>query len=110
MMVVGSLAELSLGFWSPPPDTVTVFVTRPGALLATFAFNVITGYEALEAKASLRVQVTPETGLGQLQPVPLTALKVSPVGKVSVTVTVVPSVAFTPLFVTVIVYGSPLSP
>src|SRR5215469_5487911 len=109
MMVVGSLAELSLGFWSPPPDTVTVFVTRPGALPATFTFNVIAGYEVLEAKASLRVQLTggPCT---QVQPVPLTALNVSPVGKVSVTFTVVPSVAFSPLLVTVIVYASPLSP
>lgn len=49
----------------------------------------------------MRVQVTVWLLVLHVQPVPLTAVGVNPVGKVSDTVTVVPSVARPPLFVTV---------
>ena len=40
VMVVGSLAVSLAKFVSPPPETVTVFVTLAGALLATAAVTV----------------------------------------------------------------------
>src|SRR5215471_21064448 len=104
VILVRSFAVLFSEFTSPPPDIVAVFVTNGEALLATFTVSVIAGYDALEASTSLRVQVTVEPGLGQLQPVPVTALKVSPAGSVSLTVTVVPSVDERPTFFTVRAY------
>src|SRR5258705_473322 len=85
---------------SPPPETVTVFITEAGALLVTFTVRVIAGWLAPAASVSLRVQ--PSVGaVVQDQPVPAMAAAVKPVGRASVTVTV-PEVAAPPLFVTVI--------
>ena len=42
-IVVTSLAVSLDVLVSPPPETVTVFVTEAGALLATFTVNVIAG-------------------------------------------------------------------
>jgi len=42
-MIVLSLAVLLAGFVSPPPVTVALFVTEPGALAATFTVTVILG-------------------------------------------------------------------
>ena len=49
----------------------------------------------------MRVQLTAWPVIVQVHPVPLAVLGVNPVGSVSVTVTVVPSVAVPPLLVTV---------
>ena len=43
MIVVRSLAVSLDVFVSPPPDTVAVFVTELGALLATVTVRVIAG-------------------------------------------------------------------
>src|SRR5215475_9071444 len=62
------------------------------------------------ARLSARVHtIGTAEGDPQVQPVPLTAVAVNPMGSVSVTVTV-PSVAPTPIFLTVIVNVSPVSP
>src|SRR2546423_1239390 len=68
----------------------------------------MSGYESLAARTAERVQVRVLTA--QLQPVPLKSVTVRPVGGFSVTVTVEPSVAPSPAFVTDKVYVSPLSP
>ena len=85
-------------FVSPPPETVTVFETVAGALLATFTDSVMGKYVAPPLRASLRVQ-GPE-GCAQVHPVPPMAVAVSPVGNNSVTVTV-PLVGTAPLLKTV---------
>jgi hypothetical protein len=43
VIVVRSLAVLLDVLTSPPPETVAVFVTEAGALLATFTVSEITG-------------------------------------------------------------------
>src|SRR5215469_9835068 len=104
MIVVGSVAVLLLVLTSPPPETLALLVTMPGALLATFTVNVMGGYEEWAESASLRVQVSVPSVHDH--PVPLMAVAVSPVGTVSVTVTVLPSVCLAPMLVTVSVYVS----
>jgi hypothetical protein len=42
-IVVTSVAVSFARFDSPPPETVTLFVTGPGAAAVTFTVNVITG-------------------------------------------------------------------
>jgi hypothetical protein len=44
VIVVGSFAVLSFGLTSPPPLTVTTFVTEAGAFGATFTVMVTGGY------------------------------------------------------------------
>ena len=41
--VVGSFAASFAVFVSPPPNTVAVFVTKTGAVSATFTVTVISG-------------------------------------------------------------------
>jgi hypothetical protein len=42
-IVVGSLEELLLVMISPAPETIAVFVTLSGALVATFTVSVMGG-------------------------------------------------------------------
>src|SRR5205814_622561 len=100
MIAVISVAVSFDWLVSPPPETVAVFVTEAGALLATFTMSVIDGYVAAAASASLRVQVS--VASVQFQFVPLMAVADSPTGKASVTVTV-PELEAPPLFFAVIV-------
>jgi hypothetical protein len=74
----------------PPPATETLFVSEEAALLATLTVTVIAGYDEPAASASDRVHVSVPTV--QVHPVPLSPVTVKPVGGVSVTVTVDPSV------------------
>jgi hypothetical protein len=96
--VVGSVPVLFPEVASPPPLTVTLFVTLAATLLAKFTVNVIAGYAALPARTLLVVQVL--VANVQLQPVPLIAVAVKPAGSVSTTVTV-PDVDAVPTFDTV---------
>src|SRR6266576_5599863 len=101
--LVRSLAVSSEVSISPPPETVTLLVT-----LAIFApavtVSVITGKSAPLAITAVLVQVSvfgPVTGmLVQLQPDPLRAVAVKPLGRLSVTV-VVPLVSAGPSLCTV---------
>src|SRR5215471_16436912 len=103
-MVVGSLGGLWAKSMSPPPVTVTVFVTRAIALAPTFTVTMRDGKLAPGPRASVRLQLTVEpVAVGQVQPVPLAAVAVSPAGSVSVTVTAVPSVGCAPWFVMLMV-------
>ena len=43
MTVVGSLAGLLAGWFSPPPTTIAMLVTLAGALVATLTISVIGG-------------------------------------------------------------------
>ena len=43
VIVVGLLAVSLLVLASPPPETVTMFMTLDGAVAATFTINVISG-------------------------------------------------------------------
>src|ERR1041385_2248509 len=96
-MVVRSCATSFPVLTSPPPETVAVFVTLPGAPKGTSTVNVIGGYEAKPPdRKSTRVQVS--VARVQVQPVPLMAVGLRPVGgNVSTTVTV-PNVAKVPMF------------
>src|SRR5207253_9198805 len=85
--VVGSLAELFPGVRSPPPPTVALFVTDPGADCSTATVIVIAGYDPAAARASDRVQVTTWATTPQVQPEPDALEGVSPAGSVSATVT-----------------------
>src|SRR5437868_10789364 len=57
--VVGSLAELFPGVRSPPPPTVALFVTVPGADCSTATVTVIAGNNQAAAGPTDRVQVPP---------------------------------------------------
>src|SRR5262245_26338032 len=83
--MVGSLAVLLVALESPPPLTVAVLVTLPGALAATFTMSATGGYEAPGPSASARVQVVVAPSV-QVQPAPLAALGLMPAGMVSLTV------------------------
>src|SRR5262245_27843791 len=84
-MVVTSVAVSFAVFNSPPPATLTLFVTLDEALLPTLTVRVIAGYDAPPASASLRKQVRVATV--HVHPVPLIAVAVRPAGSVSITVT-----------------------
>ncbi len=104
--VVGSVAVGE--FVAAPPLAVAEFVTEAGAFAATFTVRVI-GFPAAPAAmtvALVQVIVCP-TAL-HVQPVPVAALNVRPVGSVSVTV-IVPEVATLPELLTAIVYV-PIAP
>jgi len=90
-------------FEAPPPLAVTELVTVAGAFAATFTVSVIGAPAAAAAMTAVLVQVTVCPAALQVQPVPLAALKVKPVGSVSVTV-MVPEVATLPLLLTATVY------
>jgi hypothetical protein len=99
--VVGSVA---VGvFDAPPPVAVAEFVTVAGAFAATLTVSVIGVPAAAAAMTAALVQVTVCTTALHVQPVPVAALNVSPVGSVSVTV-MVPDVATFPVLLTAIVY------
>ena len=84
-------------------EATGLIVRLPGweypAVIDTLTTSAIDGYEALEASASARLQLTggPRT---HVHPVPLAAFAVSPEGKASVTVTV-PLVGDKPALLTV---------
>jgi hypothetical protein len=110
-IVVGSLTLAHGEPTQPPPTTDAWFVSDDAALLATLTVTVIAGYDEPAASASERVHVFVDTE--HVHPVPLSPVKVKPVGGVSVTVTVEPSVGPTVAadeFDTVTVYVSPVSP
>ena len=67
-IVVRSAAVLFVVLVSPPPETVAVFVTLAGALLATATVSVSGGKLAFAARTSPRVQVSVDNV--QPQPVP----------------------------------------
>jgi len=115
IIVVGSLAVLFPLFVSPPPETLTLFVTDAAAFEATLTVKVNTlvlleeitvelvqviscGVAAFELQDQLAAFVPP----GATDPAaPLLTDK--PAGKVSITV-IVPEVEAAPLLVTVSVY------
>jgi hypothetical protein len=103
--VVGSVAVGE--FVAPPPLAVTELVTDPGAPPA-FTVRVIGVPAAAAAIAVVLVQVTVCPAELHVQPVPLAALNVRPVGSVSITETV-PVVGDVPVLLTVIVYA-PVAP
>jgi hypothetical protein len=72
----------------PPPPTEAVFVSIPEAPRLMLAPTVIDGYEPLPLSASERVQVTVCDAMLHDQPLPVADVGVSPLGSVSVTVTV----------------------
>ncbi len=88
---------------SPPPLAVAELVTVAGAFAATFTVRVIGEPAAPAAMSVVLVQVTVCPAALHVQPAPVAALNVKPVGRVSVTVTV-PEVATFPALVTAIVY------
>jgi len=99
--VVGSVA---VGvFDAPPPLTVTEFVTVAGAFAATLTVSVMGAPAAAAAMTAALVQVTVCPAALHVQPVPVAALNVKPVGSVSVTV-IVPDVATFPALLTTTVY------
>src|SRR4051794_29960517 len=99
-MFVGSDAVLFELSTSPPPLTVTTFVSELGALPATSTVTVMSGKPALPASASAREQVGKTV---QVHPVPLMPVIVIPAGGVSTTSTW-PDDGSEPRFVTVTVY------
>jgi hypothetical protein len=86
-IVVGSLAESLLVFVSPPPETVAVLVTVAGALLATPTVSVTAAELVLPGIDAELVHVTVWPEILQLQPLPVAAVAVSPVGTESVITT-----------------------
>ena len=70
---------------SPPPATITVFVTDAGAFTATFALIVMGGAEAPAAMAAVVVQVTDCPAALQLQFVPVALTNIRFGSSVSVT-------------------------
>src|SRR5437763_1095574 len=101
VIVVGSFAVEHGEARQPPPETVATFVSGVAASDATLTVTSMVAYEFPAASTSERVQVGSAV---HVQPVPLMAVTVRPVGAVSVTVTVEPSVGptFVPeVFVTV---------
>src|SRR5439155_778279 len=99
-MVVRSFAISLAVLVSPPPETVTVFVTLAGALPATLTVSTIPGQKAAAAKESLRVQLV--VARVQVHPVPERAVAVKLGGSESDTFTV-PLVGPVPPLPTVIV-------
>jgi hypothetical protein len=106
-MVVESFAVSLVKFCSPPPDTVAVFVSREDAFGETFTVTVIGGYTPPGARASVRVHV--RLLKVHVQPEPDMLAAVSPVGKVSTTMTV-PAVGADPALFTMIEYEAPFWP
>jgi hypothetical protein len=88
---------------APPPEAVAEFVTVAGAFAATLTVSAIGFAPAATATTALVVQVTTAPAFVHVQPVPDAALKVRPVGSVSVTV-IVPAVARLPVLLTESVY------
>jgi len=88
---------------SPPPLAVAELVTVAGASAATLTVSVMIVPAAAAAMTDALVHVTVCPAALQVQPVPVAALKVRPVGSVSVTV-MVPEVATFPVLLTVIAY------
>ena len=100
VMVLGR-ADL-LGDGSPPPPTCARLTTEDGAVLKTFATNVMVA-AALTGIATLRLQTMACAVLVQVKLFwtnGLLPLKARPLGMTSTTVTV-PRVAAPPVFVTV---------
>ena len=98
--VVGSEAELLDGLLSPAVETLAALVTLGTAAGATPTVSVIVLMVLLPAMGPGLVQVTTWPLAEQLQPVPVPLTKLSPVGKLSVTV-IGPVVAALPTLVTV---------
>ncbi len=88
---------------SPPPLAVAELVTVAGAFAATLTVSIIGALDAPAAMTAALVHVTVCPAALHVQPVPVAALNVSPVGSVSVTV-IVPDVATFPELLTAIVY------
>jgi hypothetical protein len=105
--VVGSVAVGGV-LVSPPPLAVAELVTDAGAFAATLTVSVIGVPAAPAAMTVALVQVTVCPSALQVQPDPLAALNVRPVGSVSVTV-MVPEVAMLPVLLTAIAYA-PVAP
>jgi hypothetical protein len=99
--VVGSLEDGV--FAAPPPDAPAVLVTLAGAFAATFTTSEIGFPVPATAILVVLVHVTTAPAAEQVQPVPVAALNVRPVGSVSLTV-IVPDVATLPVLPTLIVY------
>ncbi len=93
-----SVALLLVGSRSPPPDTSAVLTIVAGAGSATVALTMTGGQGWPGASASKRVQVTVRTIVAHVQPIPAALFtdEKAAAGKVSVTVTVEPSVARSP--------------
>jgi hypothetical protein len=99
--VVGSLEDGV--FAAPPPDAPAVLVTLAGAFAATFTTSEIGFPVPATAILVVLVHVTTAPAAEQVQPAPVAALKLKPVGSVSETV-IVPAVATFPELPTAIVY------
>jgi hypothetical protein len=94
---------------SPPPETVTEFVTLVGAPQETSTVNVNAGYALMAGNESLRVQFMvagpgiPPAGMGlQVQPLPEIDRAIKPEGTCSAKLTA-PLVDKLPALLTVIV-------
>jgi hypothetical protein len=107
-MSVGSLAVLLEVFVSPPPVTVTTFVTDTGASCAMLTLIVIPGYADPAARLSARLQLTVCPEIEHVQPLPVAVNGDNPPGSVSDTWTA-PLVAIVPTFRTTTAYA-PVEP
>src|SRR5688572_31885286 len=100
---VGSVAPLLAGFASPGVVTVAVLVTDGTAAAPTATVSAICRLPPGPIGPGV-VQVTCWPAALQVQPGPTALTKLSPAGRVSVTVTT-PAVALPPTFWTVSVYA-----
>jgi len=107
LMVVGSCAVSLEVLVSPPPETVTVFVTEAVALAETLTVSVIGG-KLVPADSTVVVLQVSVFRLHP-QPDPVIAVAVNPAGNASTTVTV-PLVALAPELAATIVYTAPVCP
>src|SRR4051812_31241098 len=87
-MLVGSSWEFPVPIWSVVAVRTAVFVTGPNTVLDTLPVTTMALVVAPTGRAAFKVQLTPEAGGWQVQPVPLTAVRVIAVGSASVTCTV----------------------
>ena len=86
-MVVTSSTWLLAGLTSPPPVTLAELMTETAAFDATSTVTVIGGYAAPGLSGSFLPQVTDCPVMSQVQPVPLAAVGIRPVGTISIAVT-----------------------
>jgi hypothetical protein len=98
LITVGSLAVSLDVLVSAPPETLTELVTLAGAVVDTLTTSVITGKTPLAGSTVVVVQFNAK--ILHDQPEPLSAVAVSPAGKLFTTVTV-PLVAAVPELITV---------
>src|SRR2546423_376266 len=107
LIAMTSVEVLFTRLLSPPPETVAPLVAKFGAVAETFTVTTIGGKLAPGATESERVQV--KVGRSVVQPVPLSAVAVSPDGSAFETDTD-PVEPDRPILVTTMEQVRPLSP